>query len=184
MGSVRSDCMYCACLYNLHSTDSQIFELGPISIKMYLHSIIFFSYVVQCFTKFIDRVSWHLQCESARHWQLITNQLIIKYFLHGVTKPTSASWYCKPLHYFTDSDQLDSWIYLPVPSNDPSQWTHRKAYRCKGCHNQTLTLNTITSNDQVSSVHQLSVNNVMLHKMVHDKDIHKFVYYYILKMKY
>ena len=52
------------------------------------------------------------------------------------------------------------------------------------CQNQTLTLNTITTNDQVNNVHQLLVNNVMLHKMVYDKDIHKFVYYYMLKMKY
>ena len=52
-----------------------------------------------------------------------------------------------------------------------------------GYQNQTLTLNTITVNDQVNSVHQLLINNVMLHKMVHDKDSHKFVNY-MLKMKY
>ena len=28
--------------------------------------------------------------------------------IHEVTKPTSASWYCEPLHYFADSYQLDS----------------------------------------------------------------------------
>ena len=62
--------------------------------------------------------------------------------------------------------------------------THREAYRVVGCQNQTLTLNTITATDQVNSVHQLLVNNVMLHKIVYDKDIHKFLYYYMLKMKY
>ena len=96
--------------------------------------------------------------------------------VHGVTKPTPTSWYCEPLHYFANSNQMDSWTHLPIPSNNPSQWTHHKAYSCKGCQNQTLTLNTMTSNDWVNSVHQL-------HKMVHDKDIHKFVYYYMLKMK-
>ena len=54
-------------------------DFGPISIKTYLHSIIFFSYAIQCFTKFVDHVSGHLRCESPRHWQLKTNQLIIEF---------------------------------------------------------------------------------------------------------
>ena len=126
MFAARSDCMYRACSYNLHSTNSRILtwvqyrlrhifiwhlyvwlingiskkwlhvlcvlvqltlhwlsnlNLGLISIKTYLHSIIFFSYAVQCFTKFFDRVSWHLRCELRKHLKLISNQLIIKHFL-------------------------------------------------------------------------------------------------------
>ena len=30
------------------------------------------------------------------------------FHIHGVTKPTPVSWYCEPLHYFVDSDRLDS----------------------------------------------------------------------------
>ena len=28
--------------------------------------------------------------------------------IHGVIKPTPVSWYCEPLHYFADSNRLDS----------------------------------------------------------------------------
>ena len=44
-------------------------------------------------------------------------------------------------------------------------------------------LSAITSNDRVNNVHQPLVNNVKLLKMVHDKDIDKFMQYYILEIK-
>ena len=48
----------------------------------------------------------------------------------------NACWFSS--RYFANSDQLDSWTHLPIPSNDSSQWTHREAYKCKGCQNQTF----------------------------------------------
>ena len=160
MSTVRSDCMYCACLYNLHSTNSQIstwvrYWLRRIFIPLF-SSLMRFNALWRLFIMSLGI------CDSS-HWGTVTyNQPTHhKIFpVHGVTKPTLALWYCEPVHYFADSDWFDSWTHLLIPSNNPSQWTDRKTCRLKGCQNQTLMLNTITSNDWVNSVHQLLVNNV------------------------
>ena len=133
-------------------------HLGPISIEMHPHSIIFFSYVAQCFTKLVYSVSWHLRYEFTEALVAYNQPSHHKTsHVHGLTSLTPPSKYCGPMHYFAGWDWLDGWIHLLVSSNDPSQWTHRVAYSDKG---HPLTLTTITSKDWVNNVHQLLVNNV------------------------
>ena len=157
MSAARSDCMYRACSYNLHSTDSRISTW--VKYRLRCNFIRLFSSFIQYNALRSSSIVCLGICDASRqgtgsfNWPSHHKTSPV----HRVTSPTPPSWNCGPVHYFAGWDLLDSWIHLLVPSNDPSQWTYRVACSNKG---HLLTMTTITSKDWVNNVHQLLVNNV------------------------
>lgn len=124
MSPVRSDCMY-AWSYNLHSTNSQIsvwikYRFRHIFIQLF-SALIRFHYLR---SPSIVSLASKLQVNKA-----LASTPRKTYRFHELTKFTPASLYCEPMDYFTNWNQLNNGTYLPMPSNNPSLWTHHSA--CK-----------------------------------------------------
>ena len=108
MFAARSDCMYHAYSYNLHSINSQISTWAQYRLDVSS----FDYYILLCGLVLYELHQSYLLASAMRVAKALATYNQPNHHktfpIHGVTKPTPTSWYCELLHYFADLDRLNS----------------------------------------------------------------------------